>query len=72
MITKILDGGDFDDIKAVRVHKIVDGGGFDEVPIKDLTKDELMDVCRTYYLSLQEIKEKAKMVMDKINNIKKN
>jgi hypothetical protein len=72
MITQILDGGKFDDIKAVRVHKITDGGGFTEVSIKDLTKDELMDIARTYYLSLQELGEKMKIAREKIISRNKN
>lgn len=66
MITRIIDGGKFDDIKAIRIHKIVDGGGSEEVSIKDLTKDELMGITRTYYLTLQKSAEKMKVAIQKM------
>jgi len=69
MITQIIDGGDFDDIKATRIHKIVDGGGSEEVSIKDLTKEELMGIARTYYLAIQEMTDKFKEAIDKLKNI---
>lgn len=68
MITKILDGGEFDDIKAVRFHKISDGGGHEEVSIKDLTKDELMDVARTYYLALQKVTNGLQIIEEKLKD----
>lgn len=66
MITQINDRCDFDDIKATRIHKIKDGGGSEEVSIKDLTKDELMDVARTYFIALQEIKAQLNEAFDKL------
>ena len=66
MITKILDGGKFDDIKAIRAHKISEGGGFTEVSIKNLTKEELMGITRTYYLGLQEATDKLQVFVDKL------
>ena len=72
MITTILDGGKFDDIKAIRIHKIVDGGGSEKVSIKDLTKDELMDITRTYYLALQEMTNKLETFVNKLEKKFKN